>query len=67
MAFTQDDADELRRAVASGALTVTRGSEMVTYRNLAEMRSALRMIEDELGGSTKRRLVATYPTTSRGL
>ena len=58
MAFTQDDADELRRAIASGALT---------YRNLAEMRSALRMIEDELGGSTKRRLVATYPTTSRGL
>lgn len=45
MAYTQDDIDALKAAIASGALQVTFGSgpdaRTVKYRSLAEMRSIL--------------------------
>lgn len=55
MAFTQEDADKLRRAIASGALTVRYQDRTVTYRSLAEMRETLGMIEEELSGQRKAR------------
>lgn len=53
MAFTQSDVDELRRAIATGAMRVryADGRE-VQYRTLAEMRETLTMMTDEVVGST---------------
>lgn len=50
MAYTETDRDRLKRAIASGVLTVDypeRGR--VTYRSLAELQSALATVEAELG------------------
>lgn len=51
MAFSQSDVDELRRAIATGAMRVryADGRE-VTYRTLAEMRETLTMMTDEVRG-----------------
>lgn len=52
MAFTSDDIDTLKTAIATGALRVryADGRE-VTYRTLAEMRETLRMMNGEVAGS----------------
>ena len=64
MAYTEMDRDRLKRAIASGVLTVDypeRGR--VTYRSLAELRSALAAVEAEIGQSggliPTRRVVVT--------
>lgn len=58
MAFTSTDLDSIKTAIASGELSVrfADGRE-VTYRSMADLRSAKAMIEAELGvdgGATKR-------------
>lgn len=67
MAFTQADADTLRRAIASGARTLKLNGEEVTYGSLAELRAALAMVEADLAGVSQSALRVTYPKTSRGL
>jgi len=67
MAFTQNDIDTLKKAIASGVRTVQRNGEMVTYNSLAEMRAALRMMEDEVAGTAARVVKVAYPSTGRGL
>lgn len=67
MAFTQTDADTLRRAIASGVRTVKLNGEEVTYGSLAELKAALAMIEGELAGVSRNAIGVTYPRTSRGL
>jgi hypothetical protein len=69
MAFTQSDADTLRRAIASGARTLKLNGEEVTYGSLAELRAALNMVERELNGSAVEagNFKTTYPRTGRGL
>lgn len=67
MAFTQTDADTLRRAIASGVRTVKLNGEEVTYGSLAELKAALAMIEGELAGVSRNVIGVTYPRTSRGL
>ncbi|WP_156679355.1 phage head-tail joining protein [Sphingomonas profundi] len=51
MAFTSNDAEQLRAAIATGALKVryADGRE-VTYRSLGEMRDILRMIQADMQG-----------------
>lgn len=48
MAYTQADADKLKKAIATGALRVRFADREVTYRSLDEMRTALRLVEREL-------------------
>lgn len=67
MAFTQTDADTLRRAIASGARTLKLNGEEVTYGSLAELRAALAMVEAELTGMSQSAVRVIYPRTSRGL
>jgi len=67
MAFTQDDADTLRRAIASGARTLKLNGEEVTYGSLAELKAALTMVEGELAGVLRNSIGVVYPRTSRGL
>lgn len=58
--YTEKQRDALKRAIASGALTVeSPDTGRITYRSLAEMRQALAMIERDLAGqqnnATRRR------------
>lgn len=68
MAFTQNDIDALKSAIATGALSVSYAgppSRSITYRSLAEMQSTLAMMEREVNasGGTNYRLAST----SKGL
>lgn len=67
MAYTQADADQLRRAIAKGVSAVEINGEKLTFRSLAEMRSTLQMIEDELAGAVAGAARVSYPRTTRGL
>jgi len=67
MAWTQDDADALKAAIAAGAKDVTYSDgSRVVYRSLAEMRETLRLIENEVAGSTVKRTRTLRFTTSKG-
>lgn len=48
MSFTQEQYEALKAAIVSGTQSVTYGDKTVSYRSLAEMKEALRMIEAEL-------------------
>lgn len=51
MAWTQADADALKRAIALGALDVQYpDNSRVQYRSLADMKATLAMIEAEVAG-----------------
>ncbi|MGA0595408.1 phage head-tail joining protein [Enterovirga sp. CN4-39] len=53
MAYTTQDRDRLKAAIASGVLTVeTEGRGRVTYRSMAELRSALGDVERELAATS---------------
>jgi hypothetical protein len=68
MAFTQSDADRLRSAIAKGVSSVELNGEKVTYRSLAEMKEALRMVEGELaGGAGAGAFRVNYARAGRGL
>lgn len=60
MAFTPDDIDALKAAIATGARKVvyrSSGEEReVTYRDQAEMERALQMMEDALNPLPKTRV-----------
>lgn len=66
MAFTQTEIDALKKAIASGVLTVRHGDTSTTYRSLAEMERALKMMQGEVNPASvaPRRTVASF---SRGL
>ncbi|TXL72549.1 hypothetical protein FHP25_24960 [Vineibacter terrae] len=49
MAWTQTDADRIRKAIAQGVLEVEHDNKRVRYRSLDEMQRTLTMIEGELG------------------
>lgn len=50
MAYTQQQADALREAIAEGVTTLSSDGRTVTYRSLADMRSLLQEIEAALAG-----------------
>lgn len=62
MAYTQAQIDALKKAIASGVLTVRHGDEQVTYRSLAEMQAALKAMEGEVNPDSvaMRRTVAGF-------
>lgn len=67
MAWTQDDADALKTAIGSGAKDVTYsdGSRIV-YRTLDEMRQTLKLIENEVAGSSVTRVKTIRFNTGKG-
>jgi hypothetical protein len=67
MAFTETDRDALKTAIAKGVLKLRLGDEEVQYDSFAAMRARLRMIEDELAGTSAGSVNVTYPKTTRGL
>jgi hypothetical protein len=72
MAFTQGEINELKKAIATGALTVKYtgdgGTKEVTYRSLLEMRTILAMMEEEVNPSTDPCAPGNFvfPSFSRG-
>lgn len=67
MAWTQDDADTLKAAIASGTREVTYsdGSRIV-YRSLADMQRTLAMIEAEVAGTGTARVRAVRFNGAKG-
>ena len=51
MAYTQQQIDILKAAIAEGALTVRYSDKQVTYRSLDEMLRILSLMEQEVGSS----------------
>ena len=64
MAYTQQDLDNLRAAMASGVLRTKFRDQEVQYRSLAEMQQVERAITKELGQAASTRI---YPTYGSGL
>ena len=68
MAFTQNDIDDLEKAIALGATEVRRGDESVRYRSLAEMKRVLADMKTSVSGAERGALIRQMtPRTSRGL
>lgn len=61
MAWTDADLTKVRKAIASGALTIRYADRTVTYRSLEDLRSIEREIATALGQPTtpRRRLAET--------
>jgi hypothetical protein len=54
MAYSQSDSDNLKAAIAQGALRVRFGDRDVTYRSLDEMRQTLTLMQTEVNGVSGR-------------
>ncbi len=67
MAYTQAEIDELKRAMATGALSATFADRTVTYRSLEEMRSQLAEMEREVNASSGTTTNYRLASTSKGL
>lgn len=48
MAYTLEDYEKLKKAIVNGVQSVNYGDKSVSYRSLAEMKEALRIMESEL-------------------
>lgn len=67
MAYTQDQVDALKTAVARGVTRVRMNGEEVQYPSLGEMRRQIKVMEAEIAGGTLGAMTVSYPTTARGL
>lgn len=67
MAYTQNDIDALKAAVARGATRLKMGDEEVQFPSLAEMRRQIKVMEAELAGGSVGGMSVSYPKTMRGL
>ncbi|MFH1557429.1 MAG: hypothetical protein ABII76_21685 [Pseudomonadota bacterium] len=54
MAYTTEQREALREAIASGATEVTYDGKTVKYRSLNDMRSVLDIIDRDLSGAPRR-------------
>lgn len=65
MAYSQEDLDALKAAIASGVRTVTSGDTTTTYQNLDQMLKVAALMEQEIAAAaasktTYRRTVAGF-------
>lgn len=67
MAYTQQQLDALKAAIADGALVVKYGDKSTQYRSLDEMIRIKEMMEDELGINVNATGGIVYPTFGKGL
>lgn len=63
--YTQEDYNELKRAIATGAREVYYSDKRVVFRTLGEMRDILAEMEKELGIS--QRATRVLAETNKGL
>jgi len=66
LAYTQDQIDSLKAAVAKGVTRLKMGDEEVQFASLADMRRQIREMESEVVGATANMSIS-FPKTSRGL
>jgi len=66
LAYTQDQIDSLKAAVAKGVTRLKMGDEEVQFASLADMRRQIREMETEIVGATANMSVS-FPKASRGL
>lgn len=66
MAWTLNDLNAIKEAIATGAKRVKYADKEIEYRSLDEMLKAKQLIEDELGLNAGRKN-HSYPTFSKGL
>ena len=66
MAYTQQQAEALREAMASGVLTVEYDGKRVTYRSVGEIREALAEVEAALAREEGRRVRQIRINTNKG-
>ncbi|RWN11771.1 hypothetical protein [Mesorhizobium sp.] len=59
MAWTQTDIDRLKKAMASGVLTVKHGDTLTTFRSMAEMERQLERMEAEVSGQPQSGMIFT--------
>jgi hypothetical protein len=67
MAYTQEQVDALKAAVARGVTRVRMNGEEVQYPSLGEMRRQIKVMEAEIAGGSSGAMTVSYPTTARGL
>lgn len=67
MAYTQDEVDTLKRALARGATRVRLNGEEVQYDSLAALRRQIRVMEAEIAGGSAGQMTVSYPKTGRAL
>ena len=51
--FTQEEFDTLKKAYASGSLTVKHGDKLITYRSLNEMKKLLDAMSRDVNNTQK--------------
>ncbi|VVO20035.1 hypothetical protein PS712_04158 [Pseudomonas fluorescens] len=66
MAFTQEQYEALKAAVAEGALSVRYADKSVTYRSLDEMLRLLKLMATELGLNANNDGGRRYASFSKG-
>jgi len=66
MAYTESQAEALREALASGALTVEYDGKRVTYRSVREIKEALAQVETALARDAGTRVRRILVTTNKG-
>ncbi|WP_045860322.1 phage head-tail joining protein [Teredinibacter purpureus] len=60
MAVTQQDINDLEKAIYSGARKAKRGDREIEYRDLGEMRRTLSAMKSELSGSKPKPLMMGF-------
>ena len=65
MSYTLEQYHALKSAIVTGTHSVTYGDKSVTYRSIAEMKEALRLMEEELFPERVRRR-RRYASIGRG-
>ena len=65
--FTAAQVIALKKAIASGATSVSYGDKRVDYRSLEEMREVLAMMEADIGGFTRIKQVRFYTPGDKAL
>lgn len=58
--YTQEDVIELKKAIATGALSVKIADRSIAYRSTEEMIRILSMIENEIAGNANANSIKTY-------
>lgn len=65
MAFTQDDVDKIKAAIAKGVRRVQYQDKVVVYNSIDDMLKALRLMQEELG--LRKRSARVYAEHDKGL
>jgi hypothetical protein len=64
MAWTQDDVDEIKKAIASGAEEVQFSDRRIKFRSKDEMLELLKLMQDEVAGANSSSSEAVSPFQS---